>query len=461
MTRSIAKPNLQTQRIRRHATHRHSCPARLLSAPPCDLELALRERIKELSCLYGISRLVEKHRNQETPILKGIVDLVPPSWQYPEICCARLVLHGEEYRSPGYRRSPWFQTASVKIDNSVVGVLEVFYLEEKPDLDEGPFLKEERDLIDAIAERIGNVLERITVERQLKEDQAALKERLKELKCLYAISQLAERHGNSLPDLLNGIVRLLPPSWQYPDICQARLTLYDARYHTEGFQESRWGQAAPIRVRGEIAGLLEVFYLAKKPVLAEGPFLQEERDLIDAIAEHIGRMVEQFQVEQQSEVDRTALKEANAALKRVLGQIEEEKAEIYEAVRANVEKILMPTLRALASEIPAQQKGYVKLLQDQLNELTSPFVNRMSKSFSNLTPAEIEICDMIRNGMSTKEIAGLRHVAPATVSKQRERIRRKLDISRTDANLTTHLLMMASENGAASARGVSDSAILY
>lgn len=461
MARSTASPGLHRPQWRRRSLHRQHCPNREPSAPPCDLELALRERIKELSCLYGISRLVESHRHREIPILQGIVDLLPPSWQYPEICCARLVLHGKEYRSPGYRRSPWFQSAPVRIEENVAGVLEVFYLEEKPDLDEGPFLKEERDLIDAVAERTGNILERIAVERQLKEDQAALRERLKELRCFYGISQLAERHGSSLTDLLQGIVRLLPPSWQYPEICQARLTLYDQRYQTDGFQDSYWVQSAPIRVHGEKAGSVEVFYLEEKPDLAEGPFLREERNLIDAIAERIGKMVEQFQVEQQSKVDRSALQEANTALKRVLGQIEDEKAEIHEALRANVEKILMPTLRALASEIPAQQKGYVTLLQNQLNELSSPFVGRMSKSFSNLTPTEIEICDMIRNGMSTKEIASLRHVAPATVSKQRERIRRKLDISGTEANLTTHLLMLASDGSETPARGLSEGAILY
>ena len=319
MTRSIAKSNIHPRRIHHHPKHDHGCQSRAPSSPPCDLELALRERIKELSCLYGISRLVEKHRNQQAPILQGIVNLIPPSWQYPEICCARLVLHGEEYRSAGYRRSPWSQSATVKMDGAMVGVLEVYYSEEKPDLDEGPFLKEERDLINAIAERTGNILERIAVERQLKEEQAALTERLKELKCLYRISQLAERHGNSLTNLLQGIVQLLPPSWQYPEICQARLTLYDQGYQTDGFQESCWVQSAPIRVRGEIAGTIEVFYLERRRDLVEGLFLREERDLIDAIAEHVGRMVEQFQVEQQSEVDRTALKEANMALKRVLG----------------------------------------------------------------------------------------------------------------------------------------------
>lgn len=461
MTASISRSRNNLRQIRRDVFHEYKsdCPSATHSA--CKLELALRERIKELSCLYGISRLVEKHRNREVPTLQGIVDLLPPSWQYPEICCARLVLHGQVYRSPAFRRSPWFQSSPVKIDDQVVGTFEVYYFDEMPELDEGPFLKEERDLLDAVAERTGNILERIVVERQLKEDRAALRERLKELGCLYGISQLAESQSHSLPDLLQRIVHLLPPSWQYPETCQARLTLYDQCYQTEGFQESCWIQSAPIRVRGEKTGLIDIFYLDERPELAEGPFLREERDLIDAIAERVGKMVEQFQVEQQSKVDRSALKEANTALKQVLAQIEEDKARVYEAIHANVEKILMPTLRALGSEIPTQQKGYVTLLQNQLNELTSPFVNKMSRCFNNLTPAEIEICDMIRNGMSTKEIASLRHVAPATVSKQRERIRRKLEIACTDANLTTHLLMLASENAGVPARGLSDTAICY
>lgn len=462
MTGSILHSEPHLRRDRRVPLHKQSCPNRPSSSPPCDLELALRERIKELSCLYAISRLVEKHHNQEVPILQGIVNLLPPSWQYPDCCCARLVLQGREYRSPGFRRSPWFQSTPVRVDGAVAGIIEVFYLDEKRDLDEGPFLKEERDLIDAVAERTGKILERAAVGRQLKEDQAALRERLKELRCLYGISQLAEQHAGSLPDLLQGIVRLLPPSWQYPEICQARLILHDERYETEGFRESCWRQAAPIRVRGERSGTVEVVYLEERPSLNEGPFLREERDLIDAIAERIGKMVEQFQVEQQLQADRSALKEANAALKRVLTQIEDEKAEIYEAVHANVEKILTPTLRALASELPSQQKGYVTLLQSQLNELVSPFANKISRAFSNLTPAEIEICDMIRNGMSTKEIASLRHVAPATVSKQRERIRRKLNLSGTEANLTTHLLILASETTVPpSPQGISDSSIVY
>ena len=283
----------------------------------CDIRRTMQERTKKLKCLCRISRLIESHHNREGAILQGIVNLLPPSWQYPEICCAKLTLDDTEYRSRGYQRSPWFQSAPVRIAGRVAGLLEVFYLEKIETQEVGPFLQEEQELLDAVAERVGSVLERIAVERQLKADQAALKERLKELGCLYGISQLAERYSGSLNDLLQGIVELLPPSWQYPEICQARLVLYDQSYQTVGLRETYWVQEAPVRVRGEKAGQIEVFYLEPRPILDEGPFLREERDLIDAIAERVGKMVEQFQAEQQMQIDRSALQETNAALKGV------------------------------------------------------------------------------------------------------------------------------------------------
>ncbi|KKK60454.1 hypothetical protein LCGC14_3024200, partial [marine sediment metagenome] len=177
-----------------------------------DVEHALRERLKELNCLYGISRLVEAYENSLEPILKGIVDLLPPSWQYPEGCCARLTLHGEEHATTNFRQTNWSQSAKIRVNGTPAGVVEVCYLREMPELDEGPFLKEERDLINAIAERVGHIVERTEVQRQLATERAALKERVKELNCLYCISRLVEQHHNTLTSILQGIADILPQS---------------------------------------------------------------------------------------------------------------------------------------------------------------------------------------------------------------------------------------------------------
>ncbi len=279
----------------------------------------------------------------------------------------------------------------------------------------------------------------------------ALRERLKELNCLYEISRLVESHGNSVEQILQGIVDLLPPSWQYPEIARARLTLYDKEYRTVGFQRTDWRQSAEIHIKGSRAGVVEVCYLREMPEFDEGPFLREERDLINAIAERAGKIIERSQIGRQLEVERNALQESNTALRGVLAQFEENKKEIHNSIMANVDRIIIPVLRALEGEIPAQQKKYVALLQSHLDNLISPFANRLSRAFSALTPVEIEICNMIREGLSTKDIAQIRHVSPKTVAKQRERIRKKLQIVGPHINLATHLRMFAPDPGGGAA----------
>jgi signal transduction histidine kinase len=119
----------------------------------------LVERIKELNCLYGISRLVEKKGISINEILQGVVDLIPPAWQYPEVTCACIKLRNKKFITSNYRETQWKQIEPIIINNRFSGMLEVYYLEERPFCYEGPFLKEERDLVHGIAERLGHIIE--------------------------------------------------------------------------------------------------------------------------------------------------------------------------------------------------------------------------------------------------------------------------------------------------------------
>jgi DNA-binding response OmpR family regulator/signal transduction histidine kinase len=129
----------------------------------------LGERVKELNCLYEISRLVERLGTSLEGILQGTVELIPPAWQYPEVTCARITLQGQEFRTENFRESDWRQTADIVVLGQRTGVVEVCYLEERPRRDEGPFLKEERSLINAIAERLARVTERRLTEEVIRE----------------------------------------------------------------------------------------------------------------------------------------------------------------------------------------------------------------------------------------------------------------------------------------------------
>jgi signal transduction histidine kinase len=127
---------------------------------------------------------------------------------------------------------------------------------------------------------------------QFKELTHKLTERVKELNCLYGISKLIETTNSSLDDLIQGAVKLIPPAWQYPDITCARIQLKDKEMVTSNFKVTRWKQEESIFVSGNPYGKVQVFYLKKKPASDEGPFLQEERFLLHAIAERLGHIIE-------------------------------------------------------------------------------------------------------------------------------------------------------------------------
>ncbi|MBW2061629.1 MAG: PAS domain S-box protein [Deltaproteobacteria bacterium] len=131
----------------------------------------LSERIKELNCLYSISKLVEKPGISLEEILQGTVDLVPPGYQYPESACARVVLEDREFRTKNFQETVWKQASDITLHHEKVGTIEVYYVEEKPESDEGPFLKEERSLINGIAERIGRTIEQKGAEEALRQSE--------------------------------------------------------------------------------------------------------------------------------------------------------------------------------------------------------------------------------------------------------------------------------------------------
>ncbi len=148
------------------------------------------------------------------------------------------------------------------------------------------------DLAQANEELRIEIIERKRVEEALRKLAHDLGERIKELDCLYGISNLVDKRDIPLEELFQRAVELLPPSWQYPEITGARIILEGQGFRTENFEETVWKQASDIIVRGERIGAVQVCYLEEKPVSDEGPFLEEERSLINAVAQLLGRIVE-------------------------------------------------------------------------------------------------------------------------------------------------------------------------
>lgn len=126
---------------------------------------ALRERAKELNCLYRVDDLLNSDPDRPLQeILRGIVEIVPHGWQYVDICKARILLDNVAIEPEGFRPSPWMQSARILVEGEPIGTIEVVYSKTMPHADEGPFLKEERKLIETLAERIAGTI----IQRRLK-----------------------------------------------------------------------------------------------------------------------------------------------------------------------------------------------------------------------------------------------------------------------------------------------------
>ena len=132
----------------------------------------LRERAKELNCLYEVQELLNTPEISVEEVCHGIVQALPPGWQYPDVCEAQIIFFGKTYQTPLYHESTWVQSADIYIQDQVVGKINVCYTEERPVSDEGPFLKEERKLIDTIADQFGFFLLHQQLRQVFQEQQA-------------------------------------------------------------------------------------------------------------------------------------------------------------------------------------------------------------------------------------------------------------------------------------------------
>jgi PAS domain S-box-containing protein len=131
----------------------------------------LRERVKELHCLFSISDLFRKPGRVQDEVFQGIVDRIPPACQYPDIACARLVLENREFQTGNFRLSPWKAVVDLRINEQRKGFLEAGYLEEKDWGKGGPFLAEERHLLKEIADHTSEYIARVRAEEALRESE--------------------------------------------------------------------------------------------------------------------------------------------------------------------------------------------------------------------------------------------------------------------------------------------------
>ena len=131
------------------------------------VEHDLRERIKELTCLYKLSMLTNQPNLNLELFFQEAVELFPESWQYPEITCARIIYNEHIYKTESFSASPWKLSSELHVRGHKVGAIEVYYSEQRPSASEGPFLIEERLLLDEIALQVSRTISNLLAKQDL------------------------------------------------------------------------------------------------------------------------------------------------------------------------------------------------------------------------------------------------------------------------------------------------------
>ncbi|MDH4205911.1 MAG: sigma 54-interacting transcriptional regulator [Desulfobacteraceae bacterium] len=164
----------------------------------------LGERVKELNCLYKVSQLMGESGRPTDKIIEDCVNLISTSWQYPDITCAKITFEGKEFVTTNWEETIWKQSVDITIGTEKVGNIEVAYLEEKPDIDEGPFSNEERDLIEALERLLKDFTKRKRAEHALVFRSKELQRAQHQLEELFKISRQVSAK-NTLPEIIDYI----------------------------------------------------------------------------------------------------------------------------------------------------------------------------------------------------------------------------------------------------------------
>ncbi|HER44173.1 MAG TPA: pyruvate, phosphate dikinase, partial [Candidatus Eisenbacteria bacterium] len=117
-----------------------------------------REREKELECLYKIEEILKHHDADLDDVMRDVIEVIPSGWQYPDLCAVKITIGADSRQSPGFEVTPWALRADIVIQGKTAGEIVVYYTKEMPLSDIGPFLKQEKRLLETIAGRLGSFI---------------------------------------------------------------------------------------------------------------------------------------------------------------------------------------------------------------------------------------------------------------------------------------------------------------
>ena len=205
---------------------------------------------------------------------------------------------------------------------------------------------------------IDDISERKIAQQELMCQSRNFEGRLKELKCMYDVTRIVRKQG-TLSSIFCDLTSIIPRAWQYPEITRAKVRYLGKEYFSEIFEDGDWKMSSEIMINGKRRGLLEVFYLEEKPNVDEGPFLIEERHLLDAVADMLAEAIKNKRSEKELialndtlEIQNKALAESRVAAIVLMEEAEESRAEaehVNKELEASIERSNLMAKDALAA----------------------------------------------------------------------------------------------------------------
>lgn len=193
----------------------------------------------------------------------------------------------------------------------------------------------------------------------------------------------------------------------------------------------------PLRTGGSTLGLLQFNNKEKDR------YSKQFTSLIERLAEHISVAVAQRLTEENLKAKQMELEEMNAALKVLLRNREDDLAEHDQSLLINIRQLVLPCIERLKlGSLDGQQMAQLRILESNLESITSSFAKQLASPDIALTPGLIQVADLIKKGVSNKEIAVLLGISVKSVETYRKRIRQRLNLKNSKLNLRAYLLNM-------------------
>ena len=386
-------------------------------------ELLIRntERLKELAGINRTTEILKSGKSLEES-MRIICSILPEAWQFPEHTAVRISYDKSVFTSPGFRETPWKMMQGFEAPGKKKGFIEIFYLKEFPLADEGPFLKEERNLLVNLSNLIAGSATRDVFNKLQHENT----ERLKELKAINQTTQIIDE-GKSVDETLMEICAILPRSWQYPRFTAARISYEEKSYLSENFQESDWLQIENFVTIDNKKGTIEIFYLKEFPREDEGPFLNEERSLLTNIARMISGYLNNFkgreiihrkgvpvQIIQQSDDFRNSLTKTKKPLQLYFNQQSIDKYIYLDMMKYKIKHILFVATLYDAFTLESEDSFFEKFMGEayQYSLFSVPRITGVSSAEEALNLLETTHFDLVIL------MAGMDREAPVILSEQ-------------------------------------------